>query len=191
MGYTHSWGWADAMPNVEQFPRWSADIPRLLACYKENPPANPWQDEPWFKVRPGLFGQWDTTICGPYGFGTPIIRPDFVAFNGNRETENDCESFLFDAKALQWCHFLSCKTRGNPYDLLVTAALIRFKHYFPQIAIYCGGGVEGLDDAARLCRKAFGEGRNPLRDAAYCRFVDRVLANARRETGHFSYYRAK
>lgn len=175
MGYTHSWGWADTIPHTEQFPLWSADVARLLASYTENPPPNPYQDEPWFKVRPDLFGHWDTTICGPYGFDKPIIRPDFVAFNGSRASENDCESFQMDARALKWRHFSSCKTWGNPYDLLVTAALIRFKYYFPEIAIHCGGGVEGLDDAARLCRATFGRGRNPLRDAAYCRFVDRVF----------------
>lgn len=175
MGYTHSWGWADSLPHAEKFSLWSADVARLLACYKQNPPPNPWEDEPWFKFRPNLFGQWDTTICGPYGFDAPIIRPDFVAFNGNRETENNCESFLIDAKALKWRHFFSCKTWGNPYDLLITASLVRFEHYFPQIAIHCGGGVEGLDDGAELCRMAFGVGRNPLRDPAYCRFVDRVF----------------
>lgn len=175
MGYTHSWGWADTIQHAEQFPLWSADVARLLAVYKENPPPNPWREEPWFRIHPNLFGHWDTAICGPYGFAEPIIRPDFVAFNGNRATENECESFQMDAQALKWRYFGSCKTRGNPYDLLVTAALIRFKYYFPEIAIHCGGGVEGLDDAARLCRIAFGQGRNPLRDAAYCRFVDRVF----------------
>lgn len=176
MGYSHSWGWADTIPNANRFALWSADVTRLLACYNENPPSNPWEDEPWFKLRPGLFGEWDTTVCGPYGFGEPIIRPDFVAFNGNRETENDCEGFLIDIKDLNWRCFSWCKTWGNPYDLLVTAALVRFEHYFPQIAIHCGGGVEGLDDAADLCRMAFGVGRNPLRDPAYCRFVDRVFS---------------
>ncbi|MEO7020110.1 MAG: hypothetical protein ABI234_08175 [Ktedonobacteraceae bacterium] len=175
MGYTHSWGWADTLPKVEQFSLWSADVARLLTCYTLNPPLNPWQDEPWFKLRPSLFGEWDTTICGPHGLDAPIIRSDFVAFNGNRATENNCESFQIDAKALTWRHFFWCKTWGNPYDLLVTAALIRFEHYFPQIAIHCGGGVEGLDDAADLCQAAFGVGRNPLRDPKYCRFVDRVF----------------
>lgn len=175
MGYTHTWGWEDALPKAEQFSLWSADIRRLLACYNENPPPNPWQDEPWFKLRPDLFGKWDTTICGPHGFGEPIIREDFVAFNGNRETENHCESFIIDARSLKRGRSFTCKTWGNPYDLLITAALVRFEHYFPQIAIYCGGGVEGLDDATELCRTTFGSGRNPLRDPAYCRFVDQFF----------------
>lgn len=175
MGYTHAWGWADSVPNAEQFPKWSADVRRLLACYRENPPLNPWREHPWFKYHPELFDAWDTAICGPYGVDAPILRPAFVAFNGNRATDNHCEAFLLDAKDLKFRCFSYCKTWGNPYDLLVTAALIRFKHYFPDIAIHCGGGVEGLDDAAELCRLAFGEGENPLRDPAYCRFVDRVF----------------
>jgi hypothetical protein len=175
MGYTHSWGWADALPNAEQFSLWSADVRRLLACYKENPPPNPWEEEPWWHLAPHLMGKWDTTICGPYGFDEPIIRSDFVAFNGNRETENECEAFIVDARMLKHRHFFWCKTWGNPYDLLVTASLVRLQHYYPQIAIYCGGGVEGLDDAAQLCLTAFGAGQNPLRDPAYCRFVDRVF----------------
>ncbi|HEY0753546.1 MAG TPA: hypothetical protein VGD98_06255 [Ktedonobacteraceae bacterium] len=175
MGYTHSWGWEDTLPQAELFSVWSADVARLLTCYNEKPPLNPWRDEPWFKYHPDLFGQWDTTICGPYGFDKPIIRPDFVAFNGNRKSENDCEPCVIDAKALGWRCFFSCKTWGHPYDLLITAALIRFEHYFPSIAIYCGGGVEGLDAGAELCQQAFGIGRNPLKDPAYCRFVDSVF----------------
>ncbi len=176
MGYTHSYGWEDRLPDAGQFALWSADVTRLLACYNENPPPNPWRDEPWFQKHPTLFGQWDTTICGPYGFDQPLIRSDFVAFNGKRASENDCESFLIDARYLEGRHFFSCKTWGHPYDLLITASLIRFEHYFPQIAIYCGGGVEGLDEGAELCRKAFGVGRNPLRDPAYCRFVDSIFS---------------
>ncbi|HEY1352624.1 MAG TPA: hypothetical protein VGF67_23640 [Ktedonobacteraceae bacterium] len=175
MGYTHSWGWAQALPYSERFPLWSIDVAQLLACYQQNPPPNPWSEEPWFKVRPDLIGTWDITICGPFGFDLPIIRPDFVAFNGNRASENNCESFLIDACSLSHGHLSTCKTWGKPYDLLATAALIRFKHYFPAVAIHCGGGVEGLDDAAHLCRVAFGQGRNPLRDAAYCRHVDRFF----------------
>jgi hypothetical protein len=34
-----------------------------------------------------------------------------------------------------------------------------------------GGGVEGLDAAAKLNQLAFGEGRNPLRDPTYRTFV--------------------
>lgn len=172
MGYTHSWGWTEFISQTEKFPLWSADVARLLAFYKKNPPPNPWENEPWFKVYPDLFGQWDTTICGPYGFDQPIIRPDFIAFNGNRATENNCESFVVDAKLLKRRHFFSCKTWGMPYDMLVTAALVRFAYYFPQVAIHCGGGAEGLDDAAELCRTVFGVGDNPLRDQVYCRFVD-------------------
>lgn len=177
MGYTHSWGWADAVSNVEQFPLWSADVARLLASYKENPPPNPWHEYHWFKHHPNLFGPWNTTICGPSGTGHPLICPTLVAFNGNRETENDCEDFTIEAQSLKHRGFSFCKTWGNPYDLLVTASLIRFEHYFPEIAIHCGGGVEGLDAAAELCERTFGVGRNPLRDPAYCRFVDRVFGD--------------
>lgn len=176
MGYTHSWGWRSGLPEAELFSRWSVDVAHLLDCYNNNPPPNPWQDEPWFKYHPTLFGQWNTTICGPQGFDQPIIRPDFVAFNGNRATENNCEGFIMDARDLQGRCFFSCKTWGNPYDLLITASLIRFEFYFPQIAIFCGGGVEGLDEGAELCLKAFGVGRNPLRDPLYCRFVDNVFS---------------
>lgn len=175
MGYTHSWGWAEAIPNAGQFSQWSADVLRLLACYQENPPPNPWRDDPLLNYHPTFFGAWDTTIRGPYGFDVPLIRPDFVAFNGNRATENDCEAFVIDARDLRHRCYSFCKTWQNPYDLLVTAALIRFKHYFPRTAIYCGGGVEGLDDAAEFCRVAFGTGQNPLRDPAYCRFVDSIF----------------
>lgn len=175
MGYTHSYGWEEKLPHAEQFVFWSADVAQLLACYNENPPPNPFEGEWWFERYPTLFGQWDTTICGPHGFDQPLLRPDFVAFNGSRASENHCERFLIDVRHLARRHFYECKTWGNPYDLLITAALIRFYHYFPQIAIYCGGGVEGLDAGTALCEKAFGCGSNPLRSPSYCRFVDSVF----------------
>jgi len=176
MGYTHSWGWADGIANAAKFVRWSKDVEQLHASYCENPPPNPFQDEPWSRFHPILFGEWDATIRGPYGDASPLFCPEMVAFNGNRATENECEPFVIRAKDLEYPHFFWCKTWGNPYDLLVTAALIRFEHHFPQVAIYCGGGAEGLDDASDLCQLTFGTGRNPLRDPVYCRFVDRVFS---------------
>jgi hypothetical protein len=175
MGYTHSWGWEETIPNYEQFPLWSADVEHLYDCYNENPPPDPYRKEPWSLFNPPFLGAWETTICGPHGDYYPIFRPEIVSFNGSRLTDNHCEAFEIRARDLEHRGFFSCKTWGNPYDLLVTAALVRFEYYFPQIAIHCGGGVEGLDDAVRLCQIAFGSARNPLRDASYCNFVDRTF----------------
>ncbi len=178
MGYTHSWGWADSIADAKKFARWSADVKLLHVAYNENPPLNPFDQSLFpFPIPKKLAEGWDYTIRGLEGTGAPTFTRKRVCFNGNQATDNHCESFLIYCNDLSYRRFFYCKTAGKPYDLLVTAALVRFEHYFPQLAIYCGGGVEGLDDAAQLCKKVFGVGRNPLLDPAYCRYVDNLFGD--------------
>jgi hypothetical protein len=49
----------------------------------------------------------------------------------------------------------------QPYDLLVTAALVRLASYFPEIRVSSDGGIAGLQLGTRLCCDIFGAGVNP------------------------------
>lgn len=54
-------------------------------------------------------------------------------------------------------YFQSCETAYKPYDLAVTATLIRLKEHFPeQVSISSDGQEHAFEDAKRLCRQLFG-----------------------------------
>lgn len=169
MGYAHSWRWksplAHAEADAEKFAQWSRDV-RLLAEYY--PDLQPQYAFPWARTH-------DISIRGPHGTGEPLFEKLLVAFNGDRETGNSTDSFVVALNNLYQENFFSfCKTAYDPYDLLVTAALVRFAHYFPEVAIWSDGEEEGLDAGAKLCSKAFGVGINPLRDLAYRKYCQWV-----------------
>lgn len=99
-----------------------------------------------------------------------------MAFNGDEETGNATEPFIIELSDLyQTKFFACCKTGHDPYDLLVIAALVHFAHYFPTVALWSDGEESDLDAGAKLCRKAFGVGVNPLRDPGYREYIQSVL----------------
>ncbi len=56
--------------------------------------------------------------------------------------------------------FCKCETQFKPYDLIVTAALIRIKeHLRDEIFVNSDGREKGFEDAKRLCREIFGWSR--------------------------------
>jgi hypothetical protein len=57
-------------------------------------------------------------------------------------------------------YFSKCETQFKPYDLIVTAALIRLKeHLHDEVFINSDGREKAFDDAKRLCRELFGWSR--------------------------------
>ena len=62
---------------------------------------------------------YDKYICGPSGYGEPIIEPNLIAFNGDAEENQDCESCIIDTSR----GFKFCKTDRRPYDAVVVALL--------------------------------------------------------------------
>lgn len=109
MGYTHSWEWDDKIADPKKFARWCGDVLVLLAYYNENPPPNPYKEEPWIWFPRTSIPDWNTTICGPRGdCDHPIFQPDIVSFNGHRASDNACEPFVMDIRDLEhksgsWC----------------------------------------------------------------------------------------
>ncbi len=58
-------------------------------------------------------------------------------------------------------YFCKCETQFKPYDLIVTAVLIRLKeHLKDEIFINSDGRENGFEDAKRLCRELFGWSRH-------------------------------
>jgi hypothetical protein len=54
-------------------------------------------------------------------------------------------------------YFCKCETQFKPYDLVVTAALVRLKERLPdEIFLSSDGQEAGFEDAKRLCRELFG-----------------------------------
>jgi hypothetical protein len=109
-------------------------------------------------------------ISGVDGTGMPTITDSLVAFNGDASKEESYESFwvskeeLMDGNpSLEHKGFGSCKTQGYPYDLLVTAALVRLAYYFPTIQISSNGGWLGMWEGSILCQEVFGVGVNPVK----------------------------
>jgi hypothetical protein len=98
----------------------------------------------------------------------PVVGPWFSgALLDTRVCGGNCagEHFLVDRSFLlrSWDqledgrYFCSCETQYKPYDLLVTAALVRLKERLgDQILISSDGGEQGFADAKRLCRELFG-----------------------------------
>ena len=57
----------------------------------------------------------------------------------------------------------ACKTRQQPYDLAVTASLIRLAHRFPEgVQVSSDGGPEEWQAGLDLCRDVFGHAELPF-----------------------------
>lgn len=141
MGYTHYW-YREKEADRDAFKSWSEDVIRLADS-----------------------GRLDFAVCGGDGTGLPEITEDVVCFNGDGANGLDHETFRIarvhedpysfaDEDGLL---FDFCKTARKPYDLLVCAALIRAKVYFPRWRVSSDGDPEDWEDAAALCRDVFHE----------------------------------
>ena len=105
------------------------------------------------------------TLGVPSGRGEPVITPTKVAFNGNASLEEDCEPFIITPRDLKAPNpFASCKTRMEPYDLLVICALVRLVHYFPDVRIFSDGEESAIQMAVQICREVFGDTVLPILD---------------------------
>jgi hypothetical protein len=105
------------------------------------------------------------TLVGPYGQKDtlPIAIEGMISFNGldknshetmyiprllKRKSYDDKNELIFDF----------CKTARKPYDLIVVAVLVAFKHHFPHAEISSDGDNEDFEAGKNLCVKLFGYG---------------------------------
>jgi hypothetical protein len=118
MGYTHYWSY---LPESEQ---WQAAFPRLLADTRT--------------ILDHL-AEHGITTADAHGDGKPQLTADEIVFNGAEPDEY--ESFILrttqdpDTRHRTWRgdHFTwdFCKTAHRPYDLAVTATLLRAQQLVP------------------------------------------------------------
>jgi hypothetical protein len=151
MAYVNYWRWKTSIADVDTFAEWSSDIQYLL-------------DElsmPDRELPPYAYGGcWPNASHGGY---TPVFyRTHISGPSGKGEA---CEPFIITLRDLKTANpFASCKTRAEPYDLLVICALVRLAHYFPDVLIASDGEEHTIPMAVRICREVFGDTRLPVVD---------------------------
>jgi len=110
-------------------------------------------------------------IFGPEGTNGPEINVNRVAFNGEASLDEDHEAFWIDRVYVPNCwdekkkgrYFDFCKTDRKPYDLAVTACLIRMTHH--QLDRACTVSSDGNSNdwapGLALVVRLFGDGALP------------------------------
>jgi hypothetical protein len=99
-------------------------------------------------------------ISGLDGDGEPEFTESRVAFNGRASRDESCEPFVVDLGRISTFEF--CKTRRNPYDLLVKAALCLLEDTFAdEIAVSSDGTVEEWQRGLELARRVRPQVRDP------------------------------
>lgn len=107
--------------------------------------------------------------------GTPTFNNDEICFNGVGDDSHETfrikrdHTFLLEPTTDSWTKheqerwkeqkelFDFTKTNHKPYDLLVTAVMILYKHHFGDVVQISGdGGSEGFADGTRLVNQTLG-----------------------------------
>jgi hypothetical protein len=121
MGYTHYWSYTPADPAfAAAWPQICTDTQSIVE-----------------RVR-----HLGIAIVGPDGIGAPMLDRRGIRFNGDAVTGGDHESFdLFPphpSAAGRQTAF--CKTARRPYDLAVTAVLLRLRLLLPEAVTIASDG---------------------------------------------------
>ena len=145
MGYTHYWD-RNRELNADDFKAWSNDVQKLHLALPERT-----------ETEGGYHSDEPLEIGDMMGKGgEPEFTETLVAFNGIGTWH--LESFYMPYSGHG---FDFCKTARKPYDLLVTAALVSFKHHFPQESVSSDGDREEWKEGIELCRDVLGYGKFP------------------------------
>jgi hypothetical protein len=144
MGYTHYW-------KIKPQPITDAEVEKIRRRFRSASStikrfAKFVKVQDLFEVRGGL------------GHGKPIINESEVWLNGDANNDLSCETF-----AIHWDDFIEnksefCKTRRNPYDLIVCFALLAFKEAFKkEFTFFSDGGLEDWEEAFRIYEQFTGK----------------------------------
>jgi hypothetical protein len=181
MGYEH-YLWRPPELDLQPWREWVGDVGQIIASLPRSVSKTYYPlDGPPVTVRAPLI------VTGPIGNeGRPQLNDNRVAFNGGGWADVDgqpqrlwCESFWVDRaygppefdpqlpndpfadleprpdQRGWWCE--SYRTNHRPYDLAVTASLIRLAHRFPEgVQVSSDGGPEDWQAGLDLCREVFG-----------------------------------
>jgi hypothetical protein len=167
MGYTH---YLDRAPELDlaAWRRWVGDVRLILRNLPTHASITLYPlDGPSYTLTAPL------QVAGPLGTGRPELTDELVSFNGGGHVDVDgrpvrlgCETFYLERRRQpeEWQEpdergwiFECCKTRRMPYDLAVTAALVRLAYHFPEgVEVRSDGGAEEWEAGVELCRRLFG-----------------------------------
>lgn len=117
-------------------------------------------------------------LAGPGGSGPPVVDAiSGIQFNG--AGKSGCDSFLLPPPGSRGRHWFYCATRRLPYDLAVTATLLRCHQLTPSIFAIGSSGSWHRDwgPARDLVRHLFGTYviGMPLTDTTAGLTVDQLL----------------
>jgi hypothetical protein len=134
MGYSHYW---DARPGEYDAAAFSTFVTRVKA----------------------VLGATTVSIAGPDGEGTPRLTDELVSLNG--ASDEMCETLYISRVVVPEDDpsqvFNSCKTAWQPYDVVVTAILLLYRHHFPDsIALSSDGEPEEWEPGRELVKTACG-----------------------------------
>lgn len=144
MGYTHYYRREERL-DEETFKLFAKDVKRIMQMAKT------------LKIRlAGAGGEVKTK---------PIVEDDLICFNGYRSKAHETllisriktrrnldsgDALIFDF----------CKTARKPYDKIVVAVLVAFKHHFPNSRISSDGDEEAFELGKNICQLLFGYGND-------------------------------
>ena len=133
MGYTHYWTMPDDATYAEAWAQIVRDTQMIADAVSE---------------RGIVLGNWN-------GVGTPTIDNGTISFNGWASADEDYESFTLNAPGSGSSNFEFCKTGLRPYDLAVTAVLLRVHMLVPSFTISSDGGDDAWTEARELIAELF------------------------------------
>ncbi len=113
-----------------------------------------------FVARVGdVLGAATVSIAGPDGNGSPQLTDDLVSLNG--AADEMCETLYIPRVVVAEDDparvFNSCKTAWQPYDVVVTAILLLYRHQFPEsVALSSDGEPEEWEPGCNLVKTACG-----------------------------------
>lgn len=115
MGYTHFFGFRKGA-NIDS-ERWNEAMELGKACAEAS----------------------GVEIRGYDGTGKPVFTNTEIGFNGTRENGEYCETFYLESEG-EYTHGF-CKTRREPYDIVVCCFLLAFKYIFKKDFEYTSDGT--------------------------------------------------
>ena len=167
MGYTHYVYRAPEL-DLPTWRRWVDDVRHILRNLPERTSISLYPLDGLV-----LTLQVPLQVAGPLGTGRPELTDELVSFNGGghvdvagRPVRLGCETFYLERRRQpeEWQTpdergwiFECCRTRRIPYDLVVTAVLVRLAYHFPEgVEVSSDGGTEEWEAGVELCRRLFG-----------------------------------
>lgn len=118
MGYTHYWNNGTELSQAT----WNlfvADAKKL----SENLPATT-------DTAGGCYSEDQLKLNGCMVSKEPVFNDNEIRFNGGSDDDMDLGHETFLIKRAGMDSFEFCKTARKPYDLMVTACLLLYSHYF-------------------------------------------------------------